>query len=195
MWHAFRQALLQVRRTRSHSLAVVAIIALCIGSCVAIAGMVRSVLLVDWGYENPARLAILWHARQNSAGVIGVGPGDYVSYQSSLSTVDGIGAVTTRGFNLGNPSTRVTCARMTSELPVVLGAVPSRGHWFSAQDDQSAAGVAVISERLWHSVMRGQGDPIGGNIVLDGIHHRVIGMMPASFAFPPEWSSDPVATE
>jgi predicted permease len=187
MWQSLLQALRQIRRHRWHTIAVVAIMALCIGSCVAIFGMVRAVLLAEWGYADPGRLAILWHARPNVAGVVGMGPSDYVSYRSSLTQVDGVAAVTTRGFNLGGASSvRVTCARLTDGMFALLAVPPARGRWWSAEDDRGNARVVVISERLWRTSMGGQDDPIDRDILLDGIHHRVIGMMPPSFTFPPE---------
>ena len=195
MRHPIMQAFRQVSRNRGHSLTIVAIMALCIGSCVAIFSMVRAVLLEDWGYANPDRLAILWHARPNAAGVVGVGPGDYLSYRSSLQTVDAIGAVTTRGFNLGGePPARVTCARITSEMLPLLGVRPSRGRWFSADDDRPGVRVAVINERLWRN-WGGQGDPLDRDILLDGVQHRIVGVMPAAFAFPPEGIQSLTAAE
>src|SRR5262245_12706876 len=79
MCQALTQAVRHVRRNRKISLAVVAIMALCIGSSVAIFCMVNAVLLAEWGYAHPDRIALLWHARPNMAGVAGVGPGDFVS--------------------------------------------------------------------------------------------------------------------
>src|SRR5690349_5073646 len=117
MCNAFHQGLRHIRRHRRMSASVIGIMALCIGSCVAIASVVRSVVIAGWGYADPDRLAIVWHARPNVDAVIGVGPGDYMTYRSALQTVDSIAAVTTRGVNLGGtPATRVTCARMTDAM-------------------------------------------------------------------------------
>jgi putative ABC transport system permease protein len=195
MWHPITQAFRQLKRNRWHSLTIVAIMALCIGSCVAIFSMVRAVLLEDWGYANPDRLAILWHARPNAAGVVGVGPSDYLSYRSSLGTVDAVGAVTTRGFNLGGePPARVTCARITGDMFPLLGVRPSRGRWFSADDDRPGARVAVINERLWRR-WGGEGDPLDRDILLDGVQYRIVGVMPAAFVFPPEGIQSLTAAE
>jgi predicted permease len=181
------QALRQIRRHRRLSLTIVAIMALCIGSCVAIASVVRAVLLDDWGYVDQDRVAILWHARPNVSGVVGVGPSDYVAYRSSLQTVDHVAAVTTRGFNLGGaPSQRITCARMTPAMFPLLGVPPSRGRWFSEDDDRGHAKVVVLSERLRRTSMADRTDALDTEIALDGVPHRVVGVMPASFAFPPE---------
>ena len=177
----------QLRRHRSLSIAVIAIMSLCIGSCVAIFGMVRAVLLADWGYAAPDRIAILWHARPTAAGVVGVGPGDYMSYRRSLATVDAVAAVTTRGFNVGGvTATRVTCARMTAGMFPLLGVPAAQGRWLSPDDDRDGARVVVISERLRRTSFGDNGDPTGRDLVLDGVSYRIAGVMPAAFVFPPE---------
>ncbi len=169
------------------SLMVVAIMALCIGSCVAIFSMINAVLVADWGYAHSDRIALLWHARPNVPGVAGMGPSDFVSYRSSLQHTDAIGAVTTKGFNLGGErAARVMCARMTDGVFPLLGVAPARGRWFTAEDDRSSARVAVISHRLWITRLGGQGDPIDREVLLDAVPYRVIGVMPPAFAFPPE---------
>jgi putative ABC transport system permease protein len=186
MWQAMMQASRQIRRQPKLSIAVAAVMAICIGSCVAVFCMVKAVLLTDWGYETPDRLALVWHARPNVAGVIGLSPGDFVSYRSSLQTVDGIGAVTTRGFNLGGgTAARITCARMTEEMFPLLGVKPAHGRWFTADDDRRAARVTVISHRLRVTQLGGR-DPIDRELLLDAIPYRVVGVMPESFSFPPE---------
>ncbi len=186
MWQAISQASRQIRRQRRLSIAVTAVMAICIGSCVAVFCMVKAVLLGGWSYESPDRLALVWHARPNVAGVIGVSPGDFVSYRSSLQTVEGIGAVTTRGFNLGGGSaSRITCARMTDGVFPLLGVRPARGRWFNADEDRSAARVAVISHRMWVTRLGGR-DPIDRELLLDAVPHRIVGVMPESFSFPPE---------
>jgi putative ABC transport system permease protein len=187
MWQAVTQAIRQIRRQPRLSIAVAAIMAICIGSSVAIFCMVKAVLLTDWGYSNPDRIALLWHARPNVAGVVGVSPGDFVSYRSSLQLSEAVAAVTTRGFNLGGEAAaRITCARMTDGMFPLLGVAPARGRWLTAEDDRDAARVAVISHRLWTTRLGGQGDPIDRELLLDAVQHRIVGVMPASFDFPPE---------
>src|SRR5688572_2945143 len=186
MSQAFIQAARQVWRRRSLSVAVIAIMAVSIGSCVAIFSMVKAVLFDDWGYADPDRIAIVWHARQNVPGVVGMAPSDYQSHRSTLTSAETHAAVTTRGVNLGTGSapSRITCARMTDGMFPLLGVPPSRGRWITADDDRAGSKVVVVSAGL-ATQLAGSDDAIGRDINLDGIAHRVIGIMPASFAFPP----------
>jgi len=162
--------------------------ALSIGSCAAIFSVVSAVLLADLGYRDSTRLGVIWHTRPTAAGVIGVSPGDFVSYRSSLSTFDQIAAVTTRGFNLGGspaPS-RATCARMTDGMLPMLGVSPAQGRWFTTEEDRAGTRAIVVSHRLWTTRFGSDGRLIGRDIVLDAVPYRVVGIMPDGFAFPPE---------
>lgn len=188
MSRPLRDAIRQLRRNPSLSLTVVAIMALCIGSCVAVFGMVKAVLLTDWMYADAGRIAILWHARPNVPGVIGMSPSDFQSYRASLQTIDGLGVVTTRGFNLGGGGTpsRVTCARMTAGMFPMLGVAPRQGRWFTEREERDASPVIVLSDRLWLSEFHGDSSAIDREIALDAVPRKVIGIMPAGFAFPPD---------
>jgi putative ABC transport system permease protein len=181
------QAIRQIRRRPALSAAIIAIMALCIGSCVAIFGMVKAVLLTDWTYVDADRIGIIWHARPNVPGNIGMSPSDLRSYQASLQTFQHVAAVTTRGFNLGGPSpSRVTCARMTAGMFPLLGVAPARGRWFSEEEDRTMAAVVVLSHELWVSTLGGDAGALTREIVLDAKPRRIVGIMPEVFSFPPE---------
>jgi len=188
MWQALTHAGRQIARRRSQGITVIAIMALSIGSCVAIFSMVKAVLLADFGYADAERLAIIWHARPNVPGVIGVSPGDYASYRSTLRTVDGLAVVSTRGFNLGAGTTpaRITCGSMTAEMFPLLGVAPSKGQWFTTADERAGSRVVILSHRLWMTHFGGAGDVIDREVVLDAVRYRIAGIMPDAFTFPPE---------
>lgn len=114
-------------------------------------------------------------------------PSDFQSHRATLTSAEAIAAVTTKGVNLGTGATpaRITCARMTDGMFPLLGVPPSRGRWMTADDDRTSAKVVVVSAEL-AGQLTGSSDALDRDISLDGIPHRVIGVMPASFTFPPE---------
>ena len=187
--HSLQDAFRQLRRPSAQAIAIISIAAVTIGSSMAIFAMAKAVLFTDWMYRDPSRLAIVWHARANVPGYVGVSPGDVTVYQSThLKTFASIAAVTTRGFNLGSAgaAARITCARMTAEMFPLLGVAPARGRWFSEENERSGTAVVVMSHALWSSRMGGDPGAIDREIVLDAVPRRVIGIMPDGFAFPPE---------
>jgi len=166
---------------------VIAIMAVSIGSCVAIFSMVKAVFLDDWGYADPDRIAIVWHARQNVPAVTGMSPSDYQTHRATMTSAEALAAVSTRGANLGTGSTpsRISCARVTDAMFPLLGVQPARGRWISVEDDRAGSKVVLVSAALARQ-LAGSLDILDRDLKLDGIPYRVIGVMPQSFVFPPE---------
>jgi hypothetical protein len=112
--HAFRV----FAKDRTFLLTVMLIMALSIGFCTAIFSLVKAVLLTDLPYDSPQRLAIIWHSNANSSEVAGIWARDYLTYRDTTRSFQSVAAFTTEGYNLSNGSepSRVTCARVTSNL-------------------------------------------------------------------------------
>ena len=187
MYNAARETIRQLWRGRSRAGAIVAVMALGIGSCVTVFSMVSAVLLAEWPYADAGRIAIVWHARANVPGVVGMSPGDVDSYRASLRTFEQVAAVTTRGYNAGatNPF-RVTCGRMTPGMFPLLGVAPERGRWFTEDEDRRRETVVVVSGRLWRAQLGSDPGYPGRDLLLDAVPYRVVGIMPDAFVFPPE---------
>lgn len=92
-----------------------------------------------------------------------------------------------RGYNLGGDAQpiRVTCGRVTPNLFLTLGVGASRGRWIAEDDDTSGRRVVVLTHHLWHAYFGGDEAIVGRDILLDAVPYTVIGVMPASFGFPP----------
>lgn len=177
----------QLWHRRRRSAVIAGVMALAIGSCVTVFSMFAAVLLAEWPYADVNRLVVIWHARANSPGVVGMSAGDIGVYRASLRTVDETAAVTTRGYNAGATNAgRVICARMTPEMFPMLGVPALRGRWFTADEDHRRESVVVLSERMWRAQLGADPAFPGGDLLLDAVPHRVVGIMPEVFAFPPE---------
>jgi putative ABC transport system permease protein len=62
---------------------------------------------------------------------------------------------------------------------------PAMGRAFSPEEErQGGSGVTLIGDRLWRSRFGADPNILGKTIVLNGIGHTVIGVMPRDFAFP-----------
>src|SRR5262249_59870233 len=84
----------------------------------------------------------------------------------------------------GNPE-RVLVTRATPSLSHVLGVSPALGRWFT--DDEGVPGSApsvVLSHGLWMRRYGGDSGVLGSSVTIDGVTASVVGIMPASFAFP-----------
>src|SRR5258706_11792400 len=93
----------------------------------------------------------------------------------------------------------IRVSRTTPSLASVLRVTPAQGRWFTdAEGVPGASPVAVLSHGFW--VRRFGRDPgvVGRPIRLDGVPTVVVGVMPASYAFPDPrvdaWIPAPFAT-
>jgi putative ABC transport system permease protein len=81
---------------------------------------------------------------------------------------------------------RVAAAVASRELFALLRTAPVAGRIFTAEEDGAGGAAAVVlSEGLWREQWAGR-DAVGETITLEGEPHTVVGVMPASFAFPPD---------
>jgi putative ABC transport system permease protein len=167
---------------------VVFALAIGIGANTAIFSVVNAILLRPLPYKNPDRIIMVWmdnhklavdqdwHSYPN-----------YVDYRDQNSTFEEIAAFNDRSFNLtgtGEP-VRVIGAWSTANLFAVLGADPIQGRTFSIEEEEPGKDmVAVISYGLWQRRFGGDANLVGQPINLNGVDRTVVGIMPASFAFP-----------
>jgi len=73
---------------------------------------------------------------------------------------------------------------ITANLFPVLGVTPILGRNFLPEEDRPGNHVALISHRLWQQRYGGSPSVVGRGILLDGVKHRVVGVMPRGFSIP-----------
>ncbi|HEU4618322.1 MAG TPA: ABC transporter permease [Gammaproteobacteria bacterium] len=185
-----RYALRMLRRSLSFTILAVLILALGIGANTSIFSVVSAVLLKPLPFEEPDRLVILW---EDASAVGGPNraepaPANFVDWKARSRSFEDMalfnGLITYNLTGSGEPE-RLAGTRTTANLFSVLGLEPILGRTFSADDEgPDAVPVAVVSETLW--VRRFGADPglVGKDIVLDGVKHTVIGIVPPDFRFP-----------
>jgi len=81
-------------------------------------------------------------------------------------------------------STHLPGCRIEPGLLELLGVNAARGRLFELADARVVTSVVLISDRLWRTRFAGNPNVVGTTMVLDGIDHTVVGVMPATFHFP-----------
>ncbi len=79
---------------------------------------------------------------------------------------------------------RITAVRVSAGFFDLLTAKPALGRGFLASE--AAAGgepVVAISEGFWKRRMGGRPDVLGESLMLDGVSHKIVGVMPHGFRF------------
>jgi putative ABC transport system permease protein len=159
---------------------VIATLALGLGATTAMFTVVDAVMLRSLPFSRADRLVAIWPR-------VTLSPSRLEDAQGPRESLDAIGAYSAWGFTLtgGAHAESVHGARVTPQLLAVLGVPPLAGQWFPPEAvHPGQAPVALIGEGLWRRRFGGDPGAVGGRLAIEGVEHRVIGIMPASFEFP-----------
>ncbi|HSK21063.1 MAG TPA: ABC transporter permease [Longimicrobiales bacterium] len=160
--------------------------ALGVGAFVVLTGLVYPKLPLDEG-ERVVALTML-DAESGSAERQLVH--EFVTWREELRSVEHVAAATMgmRGLVTGDaPAMGVRAAEMTASAFRVARVQPLIGRYLLPEDEHEAAPrVVVIGYELWQS--RFEGDPavVGRTVLVGGVPHDVVGVMPPGFAMPRE---------
>jgi putative ABC transport system permease protein len=167
----------------------VACLALGIGVNATIFSVVDGVILKPHPYPDPERIVVVQSTNQNQR--INRGPLSYADVKDireGATTLESVAAFANRSLTIsggtGEPE-RFSGLTTNWELFRILGTTPVLGRDFNAADDRPGAEpVVILSNELWQ--LRYQSDPaiVGKPIMVNGVAHTVIGVMPEKFLFP-----------
>ena len=184
-----KYALRMLKKNPAFTAVAILTLAVGIGANSAIFSVVNSVLLRPLPYRQPGQLVRVYSEFPTmQLQKFWLSPPELVDIQREAKSWEAIGAWAPGGQNVGTASEplRVTSAAITRSLIDVLGVQPERGRNFSEEEDRNGGpNVAIISHGLWQRGFGGAGDIIGKQIQVNSQTTTVIGVMPASFAFPP----------
>ncbi len=174
-------------KSRGFTSVAVLSLALGIGANTAIFSLVNAVLLKPLAYPNPEQLGMVWEDA-TSAGFPRnqPAPANFNDWRAQNQTFERMAALDWREFNLTGivRPERVIAYGVTADFFPVLGVNPMLGRTFQLDEDAPGANrVVVISYKFWQNRFGGDRGIIGKEILLDGVGHKVIGVMPAGFQF------------
>lgn len=96
-----------------------------------------------------------------------------------------VGTHVTIGAASGESAGHIPAARISANFFSVLGLLPDRGRSFTAEEDRpSGPAVAIISDLFWRQHFGGQPRALGSALLIDGVSHTVVGIMPKAFRHP-----------
>jgi putative ABC transport system permease protein len=197
-----RQAFRRLWRSPAFTVTAVLTLALAIGANASIFAVVERVVLNSLPYPDSDRLIVLDHGSKqlNIPEEMGLTPGLYLHYAERSRTLQGLAVFRSEDVTLtgdGEPE-RISVTRATVSLATVLRVSPEKGRWFTQHEGEpGAARTVVLSHRLWERRYGGDASIIGRQVILSGVPAEVVGIMPASFAFPQPrveaWVSQPIS--
>jgi putative ABC transport system permease protein len=170
------------------TIAAVLCLALGIGVNATIFSCVRALLLRPFPYRSPDELVAIgesqpargWHMNV-------VSYPNFRSWQAGNRTLLTIGAYDGTSYNLANGEGAqfIQGAGVSWTLFRTLGVTPVIGRDFNEDEDRVGAPKAIIlSDRVWHDRFDARREVVGSEILVNGVKHRVVGVMPPNFEFP-----------
>jgi len=188
-WKELGFAARRLVRSPAFTIAAVLTLALAIAANAAIFAVVERVLLNPLPYPDSDRLIVVDHGalRLNIPQDMGITRGYYYHYLERAHTLDGLALFQDDDATLtgDREPERIRVGIATPSLTAVLRVWPAIGRWFTEDEGRPGAPPRVLlSHGLW--ARRFGSDPriVGRTIALSGVSYEVIGVMPASFAFP-----------
>lgn len=170
------------------TLVAVVTLALGIGATTAMFSLVYGVLLRPLPYPAQDRLVELVHEAPG-AGIdeLRASPAAYFGYRDHSRTFEAVGLwdwdhspVTVTG--MGEPES-VQSVAVTHEVLAILGAAPLLGRGFSQADDIPGSPPAVVISYGYWQRRFGGASPLGRKLVVNGVPHSVVGVLPRWFTF------------
>jgi len=188
----FRFGLRVLAKNPTFTAAAVLCLALGIGATTAIFSVVDAVLLRPLPYAQSARLVRVFTEFPTfpNGGLrhFWFSAPEYLDLKRDTRSWDDLQAWVEQGVNLAGASepVRAQAAFVTGGLLPMLGIAPLLGRSFAPEDDRpNVPRTTVLSYGLWQRGYGGDASILGRDIRLNGNPCTVIGVMPASFRFPP----------
>lgn len=166
-------------------------LALGIGACTAVFGVVDAILLRPLPYVDSEQIVIPWRLVPKGVQLgydkIPWGARDFHLFLQESRTFQDLGAFKSQSFTLTGVEdpTRLDGMQASAGFFSVLGVTPVIGRTFTAEEDQAGHGHAVIlSFDLWREQYANSDRILGMPMELNGEAYTIVGVMPEGFSFP-----------
>jgi putative ABC transport system permease protein len=180
-----------LRQRKAFTAAAVVTLALGIGANTAIFSLVDAVILRPLPYPDPGSLLRVWSANPRGFARNNVSPPDFFDFRDSATgrhAFQALAAYTAGDYTIWRASgtaDRLLTSSVSSEFFAVLGVSPHQGRALDARDTAGTGQpVVVVSHEFWRTRLAGRADVIGSPLQLESDVRTIVGVMPASFAFP-----------
>ena len=173
-----RYAVRILRRSPGFTAAAATTLALGIGANTAMFSLVNGILLQPLPFPDADRLIQVTGAYPQ---------GGLVFLREQATAMDVAAYAEGHDVNMAGPQEAVRLAgtRVAAGFFRVLGTPAAHGRTLLAGEDLAgSARVAILSHSVWQQHFGGDPGIVGRSIELDGVGHEIVGIMPASFAFP-----------
>jgi len=184
VWRDSRHGLRTLRKSPAFTAAAAATLALAIGANTAMFSVLNAVLLRPLPYRAPEQLAMLWtedptqNRREGRSALWSVEQWRSQSQSfADMATFDSVSMT----LATDDGAEQIVGASISPNLLPLLGIQPALGRSFSADEAEQQQRLVLISHRFWQSRFGGSHDALGATLMLNGVPHQIVGILPADF--------------
>ena len=176
-----------LRRSPASAAAAILTLALTLGAGASIFAVVDAVLLTPPPFEDPDALVTIGETPRDAPPAEAPRAIGYATLEAwrdrarSLATIEAFDPtnLTLTGFG---PAERMRATDVTPGLLALLGVSPIMGRGFGPDD--VGRPVVIVSAAFWGGALNRDPRAIGREILLGGVRHTIIGVLPERFLFP-----------
>jgi predicted permease len=182
-----RYAIRSLGHNPAFTIVTLVILGLGIGANTTIFSIVDSVLVRPLPFREPERLMMLDERLLPRFAHFEASPLDYVAWKEKGRAFEDIAVWVGFAFSMtgADGPERIPGARITANLPAVLGVTPILGRAFTPDEDRDGANrVVLLGHGLWQRAYGADRSIVGRVVSLNGASFTVVGVMPATFRFP-----------
>jgi len=183
-----RYGLRVLRKSPGFTIVAVLTLALGIGANTAIFSVIEAVLLRPLPYKEPSHVVLVADRQEPKGG--GFLYKDFEAWKSQVRSFENMAAyyrdsgICRVTLTAGGEPESVQGAFVSSEFFRTLGVQPQLGRFFNSDEEAHRAHVVVLSHGLWLRRFGASVDVLGKELQIDSAEWEIIGVMPATFAFP-----------
>jgi predicted permease len=181
------QVLRRLRRRPGTPLFAAITLALGVAIALAVASVVRGVLLRELPYPDPDRLVLVWRGTAEEPSLRGaLSPGDWLDLRERSDAFVDVAAVNSFGTTLvdddGAPE-QVRLGVVTGSFFDVMGLRPMLGRGIRPGDDgprqgENDVGLLVLDHAYWQRRFGGDSTVVGRSVRVGGRLHTIVGVLP-----------------
>src|SRR5687767_12307685 len=183
MFHDLRYAVRLLVKSPGFTAVAVLSLALGIGANSAIFSLVNAVLLRPIPVDGADRLVSVFTTDQRNPGNLPLSHLNYKDLRDQNQVFSEMAAFTFAQVNwsTGSESEQIPVQVVSGNYFSVLGAQPSMGRGFLAEEDARPTPVAVVSQGFWERSLGSDPGIVGKTLTLNRTPFEVVGIAPKGF--------------
>jgi predicted permease len=175
-----------VRRAPGYAATVVLTLAVGIGAATAMFSVLHGALLRPLPWGNADELVRVNNRFEATGGSGPFSIPNFLDVREATSSLSDMAGYGVRSITLteDGPADRARALAVTANFLQVLGVQPARGRDFEpGADREGAERTLIVSQGAWQNRFAGDPQILGREVRVDGIPHRVVGVLPEDFWF------------